>query len=89
MEKKNKAFSNDMGNPLSQYTIEECAKMSPEEFDALLEADNEYVRQKYAKSNEREESKPVFNSIEEVIAYYDAIPLDEVLNNIDKLFKNP
>lgn len=75
-----------MNNPLSKYTIEECANMSPEEFDALLEADNEYIRQKYAKLNESEESKPIFSSIEEVMEYYDAIPIDEVLNNMDKMF---
>lgn len=75
-----------MNNPLSKYTIEECANMSPEEFDALLEADNEYIRQKYAKLNESEESKPIFNSIEELDAYYHCHSFEECINKGYSMF---
>ena len=60
--------------------------MSEEEFDAILEADNEYVRQKYEKKKASNEPRPTFNSIEEFISYYDAIPMEDVIKNAYKLF---
>ena len=72
--------------PLAKYTIEECANMSEEEFDAILEADNEYVRQKYEKKKASNEPRPTFNSIEEIMEYYNAIPMEDVIKNAYKLF---
>lgn len=72
--------------PLAKYTIEECANISQEEFYELLEADNEYVRQKYEKKKASNEPRPTFNSIEEARAYYHSRPLDEVVKNVYKLF---
>ncbi len=31
---------------------------------------------------------PRFDSIEEFMNYYDCIPLDDILNNMDKLFED-
>ena len=73
-------------SPLSKYTIEECANMSEEEFDAILEADNEYVRQKYEKKKASNEPRPTFNSIEEADAYYHSIPFEDAIKNAYKLF---
>ena len=72
--------------PLFDYSIEECANMPIEEFDRLLEEDNEYVERKYAILNESNEPEPEFNSIEEIRAYYHCKPLDEVINNRNKIF---
>ena len=72
--------------PLFDYSIEECANMPIEEFDRLLEEDNEYVERKYAILNESNEPEPEFNSIEEARAYYHSKPLDEVINNAYKMF---
>lgn len=72
-------------NPMSRYTDEDYAKMSIEDFEALLK--NEYVRQKYARlaeSNEPE-PEPEFNSIEELDAYYHCIPFEDAVNNILKM----
>ena len=74
------------GSPLSRYTIEECANMPVEEFDRLLEEDNEYVERKYARLQESNEPRPTFNSIEEFMEYYDAIPMEDVVNNAYKMF---
>ena len=75
----------DMGSPMSKYSIEECANMSPKDFDILLERHNEYVNQKSQLLNE--ETLPQFNSIEEALQYYNALPLDAVLNKTSKLFR--
>ena len=72
--------------PLSKYTIEECANISQEEFYELLEADNEYVRQKYEKKKASNEPRPTFNSIEEADAYYHSIPFEDAIKNAYKLF---
>ena len=73
-------------NPLSRYTIEECANMPAEEFDRLLEEHNEYLRKKYAILKESNEPEPEFNSIEEADAYYHSIPFEEAVNNAYKMF---
>ena len=72
--------------PLFDYSIEDCANMPIEEFDRLLEEDNEYVERKYARLQESKEPRPTFNSIEEIRAYYHCKPLDEVINNAYKMF---
>lgn len=71
--------------PLAKYTVEDCANMPREQFDALLEEDNAWVREHYARLNEREQPRPKFNTIEEVMEYYYAKPMEEVLNNVSKL----
>ena len=73
-------------DPLSRYTIEECANMPAEEFDRLLEEHNEYLRKKYAILKESNEPEPEFNSIEEARAYYHSIPFEEAVNNAYKMF---
>ena len=72
--------------PLFDYSIEECANMPIEEFDRLLEEDNEYVERKYAILNESNEPEPEFNSIEEADAYYHSIPFEDAINNAYKMF---
>ena len=59
-------------------------KMSREEYCALIEESNEYVRKKYSQINEQE--MPRFSTIEELRAYYDCIPFDDFVNNTNKLF---
>ena len=73
-------------SPLSRYTIEDCANMPVEEFDRLLEEHNKYVERKYAILSESKEPRPTFNSIEEIMEYYDAIPMEDVVNNAYKMF---
>ena len=58
--------------------------MSHEEFCAVIEKSNEYVRKKFEQSKEQE--APRFNTIEELRAYYNSIPLDEAVRNMNKLF---
>ena len=74
----------DYNDPFFKYTIEEKSKMSQEEFCALMEEHNEYVRKKHSKLNEQE--MPKFNTIEELRAYYHCMPLDEAINKMDQLF---
>ena len=78
----------DMNDPFFQYTHEEKMQMTDDEFFALLEESNEYVDKKYSALNEEQESYPRFDSIEELRAYYNCRPLDEVINNCYKLFDN-
>lgn len=73
-------------SPLSRYTIEECANMSQEKFYRLLEEHGAYLRKKYAILNESNEPEPEFNSIEEIMEYYDAVPMEDVINNAYKMF---
>ena len=73
-------------SPLSRYTIEDCANMPVEEFDRLLREHGAYLRKKYAILNESNEPEPEFNSIEEFMEYYDAIPMEDVVNNAYKMF---
>lgn len=76
----------NMTDPLSRYTIEDCANMPAEEFDRLLEEHNKYVEWKHAQLNESKKPRPTFNSIEEADAYYHSIPFDEAVNNAYKMF---
>jgi hypothetical protein len=73
-------------DPFFRYTDEERMKMSREEYCALIEESNEYVRKKYSQLNEQE--MPRFNTIKELMDYYEAIPLDDMINNMNKLFEN-
>lgn len=72
--------------PLSRYTIEDCANMPIEKFEALLEANNEWVREHYAQLKESNKPRPKFNTIEELDAYYNCRPLEEVLNKANEMF---
>jgi hypothetical protein len=71
-------------DPFYRYTKEERMNMTREEYCALIEERNEFVREKYTQINEQE--MPRFNTIEEFMNYYDAIPLDEFVNNTNKMF---
>lgn len=70
-------------DPFFKYSVEELQNMSREEFCAVIEESNEYVRKKYSQINEQ--IIPKFNTIEELMAYYDCIPLDDMLNNLNNL----
>ena len=72
-------------DPFYRYTKEERMNMTREEYCALIEERNEFVRKKYTQINEQE--IPRFNTIEEFMNYYDAIPLNDAVNNMNKLFK--
>ena len=76
MEKRNER------DPMLRYTHEEYATMPIEDFEAILQEHNKYVRQKYARLAESNEPEPEFNSIEELMEYYDAIPMEDVINNV-------
>lgn len=51
-------------DPFFRYSIEELQDMNHEEFCAVIEESNEYVRKKYSQINEQE--TPRFNTIEEL-----------------------
>lgn len=78
-----------MNDPFFRYTIEELQNMSHEEFCAVIEESNEYVRKKHSRINEQE--MPRFNTIEELRAYYDCMPFDEIpgiyVDDIDEYAK--
>ena len=80
--KKNNLYSED---PFFQYTSEERRNMTQEEYCALMEQHNEYARKQFGKLNERE--MPRFNTLQELLEYYDAIPFEEAVNNMNKLFE--
>ena len=71
-------------DPFYKYTKEERMNMTCEEYCALIEARNEYVRKNFDQSKGKE--APRFNTIEEFRAYYNCIPLDEAVKNTNKLF---
>ena len=71
-------------DPFYRYTKEERMNMTREEYCALIEERNEFVRKKYSQLNKQE--MPRFNTIEEFRAYYDCIPFDEFVNNTNKMF---
>ena len=54
--------------------------MTLEEFIALIEESNEYVLKKFEESKNQE--APKFETIEEFMEYYDAIPFEEFENKI-------
>lgn len=70
-------------DPFFRYTVDELQNMTHEEFCAVIEESNEYVRKKHNQINEQE--MPRFNTIEEFRAYYDCIPFDDFVNNTNKL----
>ena len=70
-------------DPFFRYSVEELRDMTHEEFCDVIEESNKYVRIKYSQINEQE--MPRFDSIEEFMNYYDCIPLDDILNNLDNL----
>lgn len=70
-------------DPLFKYSIEKCRKMTREEYCALVEEHNEYVHKKHSQINEN--ITPKFNTIEEIMEYYDAIPLEDFFNNLKNL----
>ena len=80
--KKNNLYSED---PFFQYTSEERRNMTQEEYCALMEQHNEYARKQFGKLNEQE--MPRFNTLQELLEYYDAIPFEEAVNNMNKLFE--
>lgn len=75
-----------MNDPLFKYTIEEQRNMPLDEWLLLLEESNMYVREKHRILQESHHEVPKFNTIEELRAYYQCRPLDEAINNWDKLF---
>ena len=72
--------------PLSRYTQEEIDRMSDDEFFALMEENNVWVRKHYAQLKESNKPTPEFNTIEELRAYYNCRPLEEVLNKANEMF---
>ena len=72
-------------DPFYRYTKEERMNMTREEYCALIEERNEFVRKKYTQINEQE--MPRFNTIEEFRAYYDCIPFDDAISKMNKLFE--
>ena len=72
--------------PLANYTIEECANMPIEQFETLLEADNEWVRKHYAQLKENNNPRPKFNTIEELDAYYGCHSIEECFNKANEMF---
>lgn len=76
------AYNDD---PFFKYTVEELKNMTHEEFCALLEESNEYVRKKW--EEEKDQETPHFNSIKELRAYYNCIPFDEAVKRMNKLFE--
>lgn len=79
--KKNSDYNDD---PFFQYSDEERQNMTEEEYCALIEEHNKYVRKNHMLLNE--EVPPKFNTIEELMEYYDAIPFDEAVNKLNELF---
>ena len=72
--------------PLSRYTQEEIDRMSIEEFEAILEADNAWVREHYAQLKESNRPSPKFNTIEEFDAYYGCHSIEECFNKANEMF---
>ena len=79
--KKNNPYSED---PFFKCTDEEMKNMTKEEFCALIEESNEYVRNHFGRRNEEE--MPRFNTLQELLEYYDAIPFEEAVNKMNRLF---
>lgn len=73
-------------DPLFQFTDEERRDMTREDYCTLIEEHNAYARNLFGKLNEGKE--PKFNTIEELMAYYDCIPLKDAINNLDQLFND-
>ncbi len=74
----------DYNDPFFKYSIEEKRNMTQEEFCALIREHNEYARKQFGKLNEQK--PPKFNTVEELRAYYNCMPLDEAINKMSQLF---
>jgi hypothetical protein len=74
----------DYNDPFFKYSSEERRNMTEEEYGALLDAHNEYSEKKRMALNEQK--RPKFKTLQEVMDYYDAIPFDEAMNKLSKLF---
>jgi hypothetical protein len=74
----------DYNDPLFKYSPEERRNMTEAEYGALLDAHNEYLEKKWLTLNEQ--TRPKFKTTQEMIDYYEAIPFDEAMNNLYKLF---
>ena len=75
-----------MEDLLKDYSIEECANMPREQFNTLLEIHNQCFDEEVKLLREAKEMTTEFSSIEEIMKYYNAIPLDELINNGNKMF---
>jgi hypothetical protein len=75
----------DYNSPLYRYTDEERRNMTLEEYGALLNEQNKYMEEKEKLINE--EKLPKFNSLQEIMDYFHAIPFDEAVNKLNKLFE--
>ena len=75
----------DKEDPFFRYTSDELKNMTHEEFCAVIEESNEYVRKKW--EEEKDQEMPHFNTIEELRAYYNCIPFDEAVKRMNKLFE--
>jgi hypothetical protein len=75
----------DYNNPMFRYSIKEIQNMSDEEFGKLLDEHSEYLTKKY-RTTLNEQKRPEFKNLQEIMDYYEAIPFDEAMNNLDKLF---
>ena len=71
-------------DPLKNYRIEDCSKMSREHFNNLLEIYNKCFDEEVLELRELKEITTVFNSLEEIMEYYTAIPLKEVIRHGNK-----
>lgn len=76
----------DKEDPFFRYTSDELKNMTHEEFCAVIEESNEYVRKKWEEKKDQE--MPHFNTIEEIRAYYHCIPFEEAVKKLEKLFDN-
>lgn len=73
-------------DPLLQYTIEEIRNLTEEEFKQVINEHNYYVLHKKEFLAENNEKIMNFSSLEELLKYYDAISMEEAINNLTKLF---
>lgn len=76
-----------MNDPFVQYSLEEIKLMNEDEFALLMERHSKYVRDKHRLLQESNHQVPKFNTLEELMEYYDAIPLDDAINNWDSFFE--
>ena len=81
-----KKFCEYNDDPFFKYTVEELSKLTEDDFCSLLEESNEYVRKKHSQLSEQ--VPPIFNTVEELMEYYDAIPFEEAVNKMNELFNN-
>ena len=77
-------YNNYSDDPFFKCTDEEMRNMTHEEFCALIEEHNEYARKQFRQLSEQE--MPRFNTVEDLRAYYNCMPLDEAINKMNQLF---